>query len=140
MPSTKGLEAMATVSKAALKAEKSRSDLQKKKRKERSKKEAKKKKKEITKSFGRYMETAKDLREAGKKLTVHQDPRSKQAARIRHMLDQPKKKLPISPHRVNKPSEGILKTMIPSFKKGVQNLNKGGSVKLAKKYFKGGMV
>ena len=39
-----------------------------------------------------------DLKDATKKLTVHQDPKSKMSAEFRSMMDQPRKKKVRSPH------------------------------------------
>mgnify|MGYP004453989525 CR=1 FL=1 len=70
-------------------------------------KKTKKKFTSPTEQIKKRMETTKDIMEAGRKLNVHQEPRSKQAARIRHMLDQPRKRLPKSPHRdIAKPELG----------------------------------
>ena len=46
-----------------------------------------------------------DLKDAKKKLSVHQEPRSKMAASLRSMMDQPRKKVPKSPHRDKKKSK-----------------------------------
>mgnify|MGYP006402178133 FL=1 len=122
MPSTKG---------------KSRTSSKKKKRKEISKKKAT----DMEKELAKRMEFHKNIMESSKKLTVHQDPRSEQAARIRHMRDQPRKKLPKSPHRdIYKKVEH--KFTLPEKLQRYPKISysKGGSVKLAKKYFKGGMV
>ena len=53
----------------------------------------------------------KDFKDATKKMTVHQEPRSKQAASLRKLLDQPRKKKVISPHVDKKKSKyaGIFK-------------------------------
>ena len=47
----------------------------------------------------------KDLRDATKKMTVHQEPRSKMAASLRSLLDQPRKKVSKSPHKDKKKSK-----------------------------------
>ena len=44
----------------------------------------------------------KDFKDATKKMTVHQEPRSKTAASLRSLLDQPRSKVPKSPHRDKK--------------------------------------
>ena len=41
----------------------------------------------------------KDFKDATKKLTVHQEPRSKMSASLRSLMDQPRKKVPKSPHK-----------------------------------------
>ena len=46
-----------------------------------------------------------DLKDAKKKLTVHQDPKSKLSASLRSMMDQPRKKKVISPHTDKKKSK-----------------------------------
>ena len=46
-----------------------------------------------------------DLKDAKKKLTVHQEPRSKMAAQLRLLMDQPRKKKVISPHTDKKKSK-----------------------------------
>ena len=46
-----------------------------------------------------------DLKDAKKKLTVHQKPRSKMASELRSLMDQPKKKVPKSPHKDKKKSK-----------------------------------
>ncbi len=46
-----------------------------------------------------------DLKDAKKKLNVHQEPRSKMAAELRSLMDQPKKKVPKSPHKDKKKSK-----------------------------------
>ena len=40
----------------------------------------------------------KDLKDAKRKLTVHEEPRSKMAASFRKLMDQPRKKRQVSPH------------------------------------------
>ena len=45
---------------------------------------------------------SKDFKDATKKLTVHQEPRSKMAASLRSLMDQPRKKVPKSPHKDKK--------------------------------------
>ena len=45
-----------------------------------------------------------DLKDAKKKLSVHQDPKSKSAASLRSLLDQPRKKVR-SPHKDKKKSK-----------------------------------
>ena len=45
-----------------------------------------------------------DLKDAKKKLSVHQEPRSKLAASLRSLLDQPRKKVR-SPHKDKKKSK-----------------------------------
>ena len=52
-----------------------------------------------------------DLKDAKKKLTVHQEPRSEFSAGLRSLMDQPRKKLPKSPHKDKKKSKyaGIFK-------------------------------
>ena len=47
----------------------------------------------------------KDFKDATKKLTVHQEPRSKMAASLRSLMDQPRKKVPKSPHVDKKKSK-----------------------------------
>ena len=46
-----------------------------------------------------------DLKDAKKKLTVHQDPKSKMSAALRSMMDQPLKKKVRSPHTDKKKSK-----------------------------------
>ena len=46
-----------------------------------------------------------DLKDATKKLTVHQDPKSKMSASLRSLMDQPRKKVPKSPHKDKKKSK-----------------------------------
>ena len=46
-----------------------------------------------------------DLKDATKKLTVHQDPKSKMSASLRSLMDQPRKKVPKSPHVDKKKSK-----------------------------------
>jgi len=46
-----------------------------------------------------------DLKDAKKKLSVHQEPRSKMAAGLRSIMDQPRKKKVISPHTDKKKSK-----------------------------------
>ena len=46
-----------------------------------------------------------DLKDAKKKLSVHQDPKSKMSAALRSMMDQPRKKKVISPHTDKKKSK-----------------------------------
>ena len=46
-----------------------------------------------------------DLKDARKKLTVHQDPKSKMSAELRSMMDQPRKKKVRSPHTDKKKSK-----------------------------------
>ena len=52
-----------------------------------------------------------DLKDAKRKLTVHQEPRSKQAASLRSLFDKPGDKIPKSPHRDKKKSKyaGVFK-------------------------------
>ena len=45
------------------------------------------------------------IKEARKKLTVHQDPKSKMSAELRSMMDQPRKKKVRSPHTDKKKSK-----------------------------------
>tara|TARA_R110002020_G_scaffold63668_1_gene169677 strand:+ start:185 stop:448 length:264 start_codon:yes stop_codon:yes gene_type:complete len=47
----------------------------------------------------------KDLKDASKKLTVHQEPRSKMSAELRSMMDQPRRKKVRSPHTDKKKSK-----------------------------------
>ena len=53
----------------------------------------------------------KDLKDATKKMTVHQEPRSKSAASLRSLIDQKRYKVPKSPHKDKKKSKyaGIFK-------------------------------
>ena len=53
-----------------------------------------------TKTFEQSVEKFKDVKDAVSKKNVHQGPRSKQAAKYRRMLDNPKKMPKASPHRV----------------------------------------
>ena len=46
-----------------------------------------------------------DLKDAKKKLSVHQEPRSKMAAGLRSIMDQPRKKKVRSPHTDKKKSK-----------------------------------
>ena len=48
-----------------------------------------------------------DLKDATKKLTVHQDPKSKMSASLRSMMDQPRKKKVRSPHKDKKNEKRI---------------------------------
>ena len=59
----------------------------------------------IVKSIGLIKKLRADLKDAKKKLSVHQEPRSKMAASLRSMMDQPRKKVPKSPHRDKKKSK-----------------------------------
>ena len=45
------------------------------------------------------------LKDARKKLSVHQDPKSKMSASLRSLMDQPRKKVPKSPHKDKKKSK-----------------------------------
>ena len=47
----------------------------------------------------------KDLKDATKKMTVHQEPRSKSAASLRSLIDQKRYKVPKSPHKDKKKSK-----------------------------------
>ena len=46
-----------------------------------------------------------DLKDSGKKLTVHQDPKSKMSAALRSIMEQPRKKKVRSPHTDKKKSK-----------------------------------
>jgi hypothetical protein len=46
-----------------------------------------------------------DLKDAKKKLTVHQDPKSKLSAALRSLMDQPRKKRQVTPHTDKKKSK-----------------------------------
>ena len=53
----------------------------------------------------RLNELRKDFKDAGKKLTVHQEPRSEFSAELRSLMDQPRKKISKSPHKDKKKSK-----------------------------------
>ena len=60
----------------------------------------------LPKNIGKMLKKLRaDLKDAGKKLTVHQDPKSKMSASLRSLMDQPKKKVPKSPHKDKKKSK-----------------------------------
>tara|TARA_R100001244_G_scaffold7670_1_gene9957 strand:+ start:389 stop:670 length:282 start_codon:yes stop_codon:yes gene_type:complete len=59
----------------------------------------------------------KDFKDATKKLTVHQDPRSKMSASLRSLMDQPRKKVPKSPHKDKKNERRISPKYKDIFKK-----------------------
>ena len=60
----------------------------------------------LPKNIGKMLKKLRaDLKDAGKKLTVHQDPKSKLSASLRSMMDQPRKKKVISPHTDKKKSK-----------------------------------
>ena len=66
----------------------------------------------LPKNIGKMLKKLRaDLKDAGKKLTVHQDPKSKLSASLRSIMDQPRKKKVISPHTDKKKSKyaGIFK-------------------------------
>ncbi len=56
----------------------------------------------IVKSIGLIKKLRADLKDAKKKLSVHQDPKSKMSASLRSLMDQPRKKVPKSPHKDKK--------------------------------------
>jgi hypothetical protein len=56
-------------------------------------------------SFAGMQKILKDLKDATKKLSVHQEPRSKRSASLRSLMDQPRYKIPKSPHRDRKKSK-----------------------------------
>ena len=58
-----------------------------------------------------------DLKDARKKLTVHQDPKSKMSAALRSMMDQPRKKKVRSPHTDKKNERKINPKYKDIFKK-----------------------
>ena len=58
-----------------------------------------------------------DLKDAKKKLTVHQEPKSKLAAGLRSMMDQPRKKKVRSPHTDKKNERRINPKYKDIFKK-----------------------
>ena len=76
---------------------------------------------------GKLREYVKDIKDATKKMSPHQDPRSERSAKMRHSLDNPKKssKTSSNPHSPDKkkrtlkdilrPRGGVKKK--PSFKK-----------------------
>jgi len=72
-----------------------------------------------TKTFKDAKERFEDVKDAVKKLNVHQDPRSQRSARYRHMLDNPKRMPKASPHADR------LERLSP----GLHKLKKGGKVK-----------
>ena len=74
------------------------------------------------KQFENMKESWLDVKDAVSKKNVHQDPRSKQAARYRHMLDNPKRIPKASPHADR--SERL--------SPGLHKLKKGGKVKRKK--------
>ena len=60
----------------------------------------------LPKNIGKMLKKLRaDLKDAGKKLTVHQDPKSKLSASLRSMMDQPRKKKVRSPHTDKKKSK-----------------------------------
>ena len=83
---------------------------------------AKVKRRNYTKIFKDAKERFKDVKDAVSKKNVHQEPRSKQAARYRHMLDNPKRIPKASPHADR--SERL--------SPGLHKLKKGGKVKRKK--------
>ena len=79
---------------------------------------AKVKRPKLTKEwYDRSVESFKDVKDAVKKLNVHQDPRSKQAARYRHMLDNPQRMPKASPH-VDRDMYSPVKSSSTKFRKG----------------------
>ena len=70
--------------------------------------------------FDKSVESFKDVKDAVSKKNVHQKPRSKQSAKFRHMLDNPKRIPKASPHADR--SERL--------SPGLHKLKKGGRVKL----------
>ena len=70
----------------------------------------------------------KDFKDATKKLSVHQDPKSKSAASLRSLLDQPRKKKVRSPHTDKKNEKRIspkYKDIFKKFRPG-KPMKKGG--------------
>jgi len=67
-------------------------------------------------------ERFEDVKDAVSKKNVHQEPRSKQAARYRHMLDNPKRIPKASPHADRR----------ARLSPGLHKLKKGGKVKKKK--------
>jgi len=75
-----------------------------------------------------------DVTDAKKKLSPHQDPKSKRSAQIRHMMDNPKKpsKKSPSPHSPNKKKRTLKDAVRPGgMKKMMPKM--GGAGKVAKK-------
>jgi len=68
-------------------------------------------KRKLPKDIGKMLKKVRSaLKDAGKKLTVHQDPKSKLSASLRSIMDQPRKKKVISPHTdKKKPKYGFKK-------------------------------
>ena len=75
-----------------------------------------------TKTFEQSVEKFKDVKDAVSKKNVHQKPRSKQSAKFRHMLDNPKRIPKASPHADRR----------ARLSPGLHKLKKGGKVKKKK--------
>ena len=74
------------------------------------------------KQFENMKESWLDVKDAVSKKNVHQEPRSKQSARYRHMLDNPKRIPKASPHADRR----------ARLSPGLHKLKKGGKVKRKK--------
>jgi len=74
------------------------------------------------KQFENMKESWLDVKDAVSKKNVHQDPRSKQAAKLRYQLDNPKRIPKASPHADRR----------ARLSPGLHKLKKGGKVKKKK--------
>ena len=74
------------------------------------------------KQFENMKESWLDVKDAVSKKNVHQDPRSKQAAKLRYQLDNPKRIPKASPHA----------DRLARLSPGLHKLKKGGKVKRKK--------
>jgi len=72
--------------------------------------------------YDKSVESFKDVKDAVSKKNVHQDPRSKQAAKFRYQLDNPKRIPKASPHADRR----------ARLSPGLHKLKKGGKVKKKK--------
>ena len=63
-----------------------------------------------TKKMGEYI---KDVRDATKKMSPHQDPRSERSAKMRHMMDNPKKPSKKSPNSPDKKKRTLRDALRP---------------------------
>jgi len=64
---------------------------------------------------GKMREYVKDIKDATKKMSPHQDPRSERSAKMRHMMDNPKKpsKKSPSPHSPDKKKRTLRDALKP---------------------------
>jgi len=65
----------------------------------------------------KFRTLVEDWKDSGKKLNVHQDPRSKMSAQLRHMRDNPPKKKSKSPHTETKKRKIYDTSKLPGYVK-----------------------